>query len=148
MIATTRSISKTFKFECSHRLNLNYDSPCLSLHGHSYKVKVTIFSNQLNENDMIIDFSELKVFQNYLDDQFDHTVLVNKHDTKLLKFVQDNNQKHSIFETNTTSEKIAEYLCNNFFEVYNEKIDIKKLIVTVWETEKNEARFIMKNTHQ
>jgi len=138
-----RAISKTFKFECSHRLNLNYGSPCLSLHGHSYKVKVTVYSNDLNKNGMIIDFVELKEFQEYLDRIYDHSVIVNKQDTELLKFVKSTSQKYVEFETNTTSEKIAESLCTHFYEMFKDRINMRKLIVTVWETEKNEACFII-----
>jgi len=138
---TFKSISKTFKFECSHRLTLNYESPCQSLHGHSYTVKVIIKTDQLNENGMVIDFKELKRFQRYLDDNFDHATLINKNDTDLLEFVKNQNQKYLILENNTTSENIAELLCDEFIKMFNDEINIHEITVNVWETQNNEASY-------
>ena len=39
------SVTKTFEFEASHKLVLDYESPCVKIHGHSYKVVVELISN-------------------------------------------------------------------------------------------------------
>ena len=52
-------ISKDFEFAAAHKLILSYDSPCERLHGHNYKLKVTL-QGEINENGMIMDFKELK----------------------------------------------------------------------------------------
>src|SRR6056297_1569858 len=115
---TTRSLSKTYKFECAHRLNLDYNSPCLSLHGHSYKVKVKLYVKELNHNDMIIDFMKLKTFQKHLDDVYDHSIVVNVNDKELMRVVEELKQKCVRFKTNTTSERLAEIFCEEFYQMY------------------------------
>lgn len=56
-------ISKDFEFAAAHRLTLPYDSPCERLHGHNYKLRVTLMGG-LNESGMIMDFKELKSIVN------------------------------------------------------------------------------------
>jgi len=68
-------ITKRFKFEAGHRVwkqNLLSGkgaklmgkeippNPCLNIHGHSYKVEVTVGSDTLNEQEMVIDFYHIK----------------------------------------------------------------------------------------
>lgn len=57
--------TKEFEFEAAHHL-LNYDGACARVHGHSYKLQVTVSgevytSGLLQATDhMVIDFKELK----------------------------------------------------------------------------------------
>ena len=57
--------TKEFEFEAAHHL-LNYDGACANVHGHSYKLQVTVSgkidltqSTYANEC-MVIDFKDLK----------------------------------------------------------------------------------------
>ena len=50
-------ITKQFRFEMAHMLE-GHPGMCKNLHGHSYILEVSVSSN--DDNDMIIDFSELK----------------------------------------------------------------------------------------
>ena len=58
-------ITKEFEFEAAHHL-LNYEGACAKVHGHSYKLQVTVSgevytSGLLQATDhMVIDFKELK----------------------------------------------------------------------------------------
>jgi len=52
-------ISKDFEFAAAHRLTLPYDSPCERLHGHNYKLRITL-EGRLNDAGMVMDFKELK----------------------------------------------------------------------------------------
>lgn len=56
-------ISKDFEFAAAHQLLLPYDSPCARVHGHNYKLKVTV-QGHINDVGMIIDFKELKTIVN------------------------------------------------------------------------------------
>ncbi len=51
-------ISKIFKFDAAHRLP-DYNGKCANLHGHSWKLVVTL-EGEVEQNGMIIDFLELK----------------------------------------------------------------------------------------
>ncbi len=57
-------VTKEFPFEMAHVL-WNYDGPCKNVHGHSYRLFVTLSGypsdDPLNpKNGMVIDFSDLK----------------------------------------------------------------------------------------
>lgn len=54
------TIEKTFEIAASHRLELDYESKCQSLHGHNWIICVTCQSENLNEYGMVIDFTEIK----------------------------------------------------------------------------------------
>jgi len=74
-------ITREFSFEMSHVL-WNYDGPCRNVHGHSYRLFVTLSGNPLNVPDdpktgMVMDFSDLKkIVMNEIISQFDHAVVV------------------------------------------------------------------------
>ena len=76
-------ITKEFKFEMAHAL-YGYDGLCKNIHGHSYRLWVTVKRNVLqNNNDvkngMVIDFGELKqIINDCIVDKFDHSFVLNK----------------------------------------------------------------------
>lgn len=76
-------VTKIFYFEASHAL-LNYNGLCRNIHGHSYKLYVTVKGNIIEDNNqsnlgMVMDFSVLKKIVNeHIVDVFDHSFLVNK----------------------------------------------------------------------
>ena len=77
-------VTKEFSFEMAHAL-WNYDGPCRNVHGHSYRLFVTLYGKPLMEpdnpkNGMVIDFSDLKrIVKKEIVDVFDHSVVVSRH---------------------------------------------------------------------
>jgi 6-pyruvoyltetrahydropterin/6-carboxytetrahydropterin synthase len=75
-------ITKEFKFEMAHAL-YGYDGLCKNIHGHSYRLWVTIKGKIRNENGhvkdgMVIDFSELKeIVKTEIIDKYDHSLVLN-----------------------------------------------------------------------
>ena len=75
-------VTKQFEFETAHAL-WGYDGKCKDIHGHSYKLTVSISGKQIDDSSnpkygMIIDFSDLKaVVKTHIVDVFDHCLLVN-----------------------------------------------------------------------
>jgi 6-pyruvoyltetrahydropterin/6-carboxytetrahydropterin synthase len=51
-------ITKEFSFDSAHKLNW-HKGKCKDLHGHTYKLYVTIKGN-INKNGIVIDFIDLK----------------------------------------------------------------------------------------
>ncbi|HOO31750.1 MAG TPA: 6-carboxytetrahydropterin synthase QueD [Thermotogota bacterium] len=51
-------LTKIFKFDAAHNL-IKYHGKCENLHGHTYRMDVTV-EGSLNEEGMIIDFATLK----------------------------------------------------------------------------------------
>lgn len=76
-------ITKQFSFETGHAL-YGYDGKCRNVHGHSYKLSVTVIGKPIDDNSnvkfgMVIDFSDLKkIVKEEIVDQFDHATVFNK----------------------------------------------------------------------
>lgn len=76
-------VTKEFGFEMAHAL-WNYDGACRNLHGHSYKLFVTVIGEPINDisnpkHGMVIDFSDLKAIINKeIINNFDHAVVMSK----------------------------------------------------------------------
>jgi 6-pyruvoyltetrahydropterin/6-carboxytetrahydropterin synthase len=67
----------------SHAL-LNYDGLCRNIHGHSYKLLVTIIGEPADlpgdpKDGMVIDFKELKdLVKEHVVDRLDHSLVINR----------------------------------------------------------------------
>lgn len=61
------SITKRIEISGAHKLNLPYESPCCTLHGHNWIIKVEVSSEKLNNTGMVIDFALIKKVVNQLD---------------------------------------------------------------------------------
>lgn len=76
-------ITKQFNFETGHAL-YGYDGKCKNVHGHSYKLSVTVIGSPIIDNSnvkygMVIDFTDLKkIVKEEIVDVFDHATVFNK----------------------------------------------------------------------
>ena len=76
-------LTKEFRFEAAHALR-GYDGPCKSIHGHSYKLTVTVSGTPLRDKEspksgMVMDFGDLKeIIKKNIIDQLDHSLILNK----------------------------------------------------------------------
>ncbi|MBU0763723.1 MAG: 6-carboxytetrahydropterin synthase QueD [Bacteroidetes bacterium] len=74
-------ISKAFTFEASHAL-WNYAGKCRNIHGHSYRLVVTVSGSPATDEDnpktgMVMDFGDLKkLVKALIIDKYDHAVIV------------------------------------------------------------------------
>ncbi|MFA6402643.1 MAG: 6-carboxytetrahydropterin synthase [Salinivirgaceae bacterium] len=74
-------VTKEFNFEMAHALK-NYDGPCKNIHGHSYKLFVTVIgAPSLNVHNpklgMLIDFADLKqLVSEHIVAVFDHAFVL------------------------------------------------------------------------
>jgi 6-pyruvoyltetrahydropterin/6-carboxytetrahydropterin synthase len=75
-------ITKEFKFETGHAL-YGYDGLCKNVHGHSYKLSVTLLGTPITDPNhvkygMVMDFSDLKKIVNEtIVTPFDHATVLN-----------------------------------------------------------------------
>ena len=119
------SVSIETHFSAAHLLR-NYKGKCENLHGHNWKVEVTVSTETLDEAGMAIDFTELKQKTSAIIKQFDHQYL---NEIKYFK------------EVNPSSENIAAYI----FNLLKEKLDDKNVRLTkvsVWESENSKASYL------
>ena len=75
-------ITKEFKFEMAHALH-GYDGLCKNIHGHSYKLFVTVKGEIKNDkgnakDGMVLDFDVLKsVVKPEIINKYDHSLVLN-----------------------------------------------------------------------
>jgi 6-pyruvoyltetrahydropterin/6-carboxytetrahydropterin synthase len=69
-------IEKIFHFSAAHQLtHLAAHSPehkCARLHGHSYRVRVTLESEELDADGFVLDYGLLEPVERYIDAELDH----------------------------------------------------------------------------
>ena len=76
-------ITKEFSFETGHAL-YGYDGKCKNVHGHSYKLSVTVIGKPITDSKnvkygMVIDFTDLKkIVREEIVDVFDHATVFNQ----------------------------------------------------------------------
>ncbi|HUX96062.1 MAG TPA: 6-carboxytetrahydropterin synthase [Bacteroidales bacterium] len=90
-MASVIRVTKEFGFEMAHVL-WNYDGPCRNVHGHSYRLFVTLSGMPSEDhtnpkNGMVIDFTDLKrIVKKEIITAFDHSVVVSKnHDADKIR---------------------------------------------------------------
>ncbi len=110
---TRLRITKKFNFEMAHAL-WNYDGLCKNIHGHSYKLWVTVKgSPDENSNGakqgMVIDFSVLKdIVHKHIIDKFDHSLVVNKLiPREHLEHVEQMYDRLHVFDNQPTCENLV-----------------------------------------
>ncbi|MDG2397131.1 MAG: 6-carboxytetrahydropterin synthase [Flavobacteriaceae bacterium] len=75
-------LTKEFDFETAHAL-FGYDGLCKNVHGHSYKLSVTVIGSPIinkksKKNGMVIDFIDLKkIINDKIISLFDHGIVLN-----------------------------------------------------------------------
>ena len=119
-MASLIRVTKEFPFEMAHVL-WNYDGPCRNVHGHSYRLFVTIAGTPIDnpdnpKNGMVIDFSDLKsIVKKEIVNVFDHAVVVSSRYEK---------EKRDMFTKLFGNTVIVDYqpTCENLVADFAEKI--------------------------
>ncbi len=111
-------------FSAAHFLR-GYQGKCENLHGHNWKVEVSISSENLDSCGMLMDFSELKKLTAKVLEELDH-----KHLNELPYFEK----------SNPSSENIACHIFNKLKEEFKGK-NCKLAKVNVWETDTSCASY-------
>ena len=105
-------------FSSAHFLR-NYEGKCKDLHGHNWKVEVSVTSSELNDIGMVADFGELKAKLKDVLANLDHVCL---------------NEREYFKDSNPTAENISKYIFDEFSKVVQ---SLKVSKVRVWETSTN-----------
>lgn len=121
-----------------------------TLTGCNYFVNISLYSNKLDKNGMILDFKQLKkIIHNELD-QYDHSVILTP-DNPLCKAYIKNFKENNIdversrlfiWDENPTAEYMAYY----WYQVFKQKfidagIEFSKLSIQVEETSHNSVEY-------
>lgn len=75
-------INITHNFETAHRLSApGSPEKCMSIHGHSWNVTLTLEADALDEMSMVVEFGALKsAFRRRIDDELDHFLVLQRGD--------------------------------------------------------------------
>ena len=107
-------ITKQFSFETGHAL-YGYDGKCKNVHGHSYRLNVTVIGKPISDNSnvkygMVIDFGDLKkIVKEEIVDVFDHATVFNKNTphVELAKELEDRDHNVLLVNYQPTSEMMV-----------------------------------------
>jgi 6-pyruvoyltetrahydropterin/6-carboxytetrahydropterin synthase len=107
-------ITKQFSFETGHAL-YGYDGKCKNVHGHSYKLSVTVIGTPIADKNnvkfgMVIDFSDLKkIVKEDIVDVFDHATVFNgtTPHVELAKELQSRGHEVILVDYQPTSENMV-----------------------------------------
>ncbi len=117
-------ITVTSRFSGAHRLRF-LRGKCEALHGHNWKVEVSVVSRRLGEEGVVIDFQILKRKVEKVLKPLDHTYL---------------NDLPFFSRTEPSSENIAKYIFDRLrSELKGHPGSLKK--VTAWESETSAATY-------
>ena len=105
-------------FAAAHNL-INYQGDCENLHGHNWKVEVTVSADTLDKAGLAIDFKILKKETNLILDSLDHKYL---------------NDLYPFTEISPSSENIARHLYEQLSQMLNNNT-VKVDKVNVWESD-------------
>ena len=144
-------ITKQFSFETGHAL-YGYDGKCKNVHGHSYKLSVTVIGKPISDNTnvkygMVIDFSDLKkIVKSEIVDVFDHATVFNKNTphVELAKVLEQRGHNILLVDYQPTSEmmvidfskKIKKHLPENI-KLHSIKLQETETSFAEWYAEDN-----------
>lgn len=97
-------VKKRIEISAAHRLALDYESKCTNLHGHNWIIDVYLRAKELNQNGMVMDFTEIK---RKIHDKFDHKVI------------------NDVVPFNPTAENIAKHICDELAP-YCYRVDVQE----------------------
>ncbi|HLV42767.1 MAG TPA: 6-carboxytetrahydropterin synthase [Brumimicrobium sp.] len=130
-------VTKRFTFEMAHAL-FNYDGNCRYIHGHSYKLYVTLLGKVKEDasspkDGMVCDFSVLKdIVNEKIINIYDHTLVLNKKDEDKIALI-DVNQRTILFTVQPTCENLLIQFKNDILETLPNDLSLAN--IKLYETE-------------
>jgi 6-pyruvoyltetrahydropterin/6-carboxytetrahydropterin synthase len=145
-------ITKQFNFETGHAL-YGYDGKCRNVHGHSYKLSVTVIGKPITDTThvklgMVIDFTDLKkIVKEEIVDKFDHATVFNKNTPhiELAKELIDRGHNVILANYQPTSENMVIDFSKKIADRLPENIKLHSL--KLQETETSFAEWFASDNH-
>ena len=126
-------ITKQFSFEMAHALR-NYDGLCRNIHGHSYKMDITLAGQPLHDesspkNGMVMDFGDLKRLVNEeIIPLLDHALVLNaKTDAQLVEALKQNYEKIVIVDFQPTTENLLNFIADKLKAKLSERVKLTRI---------------------
>lgn len=112
------------QFAAAHQLR-KFRGKCEKLHGHNWRIEVSLTGEKLNDAGLLIDFKEIKEATDRILEELDHSFL---------------NELPQFKDQNPSSENIAAYIFENLGSTLNNN-QIKVTRVTAWESDSARASY-------
>ena len=112
------------QFAAAHQLRI-FRGKCEKLHGHNWRIEVSLAGDKLNDGGLLIDFGEVKEATDGILEELDHSFL---------------NELPQFEDQSPSSENIAAYV----FEKLSSKLNNKRIRVTkvtAWESDSAGASY-------
>jgi len=133
-------VESEFSFDSAHFLK-DHPGKCRYIHGHRWRVLVELKSRNL-EDGMVVDFSDLKQTLKVLEEEFDHTLIIENGSVSLDLSVAMLGEGFRMKEVEfrPTAENMASYFYYRIMKsLFGTPIKMSK--VTVYETPNNKASY-------
>lgn len=138
-------VTREFTFEMAHALK-GYDGPCKNVHGHSYRLFVTVSGVPVSDqsgpkNGMLIDFSVLReIVQEKIIDRFDHSLVISSDfDDERIKMMGEAFGNILIVNYQPTCERLAENFAGILKDAFPAGVKLHSL--KLYETAKSYAEW-------
>jgi 6-pyruvoyltetrahydropterin/6-carboxytetrahydropterin synthase len=118
-------------FSAAHRLR-DYEGACERLHGHNYRVAVTVRGEAVGISGMLVDFKGVRGTLGRVLDKLDHICL------------NEDVEDFGEGGLNPTAENIAKWIFDRLAETSATELPDGAALarVTVWESEKSSATYV------
>ena len=134
------TVTKTIRFDAAHILT-NHQGLCKNLHGHTYRVDVSVTQGDGDTSDMVIDFKDLKrIASEVVCERFDHAFIYNTEsagEREIAAVVEKNGMRTVAIPFRSTAENLARM----FFGELKARIPGLSA-VKVWETADSCAEYM------
>lgn len=140
------AVTKEVTFDCAHMLS-GHEALCKNLHGHTYKVLVSVCGTQINggsSDGMVIDFKHLKsAITEVIMDTFDHAVIFSspayrgEAEQELYSWAMKHKMRMFVMPSRTTAENMSKYFREAIHAFLVDKLgltNIEWVSVKVYET--------------
>ena len=112
-------------FAAGHALR-NYHGKCENVHGHNYRVQVTLEGERLDDTGLLVDFVHLKKVLNRIIDTMDHQFL---------------NEVAPFDRINPSAENMAKYIFEELDKGLEPDTPARLATVRLWETDTCSATY-------
>lgn len=135
------SLKTEHSFDSAHFLS-GYDGKCSNIHGHSWRVIIEVYENDIKSEGqirgMIVDFGTLKSQVKAEADALDHALIIEKNTLKekTIEALKEENFKIIEVDFRPTAESFAKFFYDRFTE-----LGYKVKEAVVYETPNNCASY-------